>query len=538
MRKKLSLLLCLLALACLLCVSVHAEEPVVVEQTCTGIIQSGGFPEAPQSGLRLYASAQSADDTFAGAKAALKQGLETFQTEIDISKYQISTDKIKSVYEQVVNENPELFFVSGTFYYSYTSSQTVTSVRPYYQLDGKEIEPEELKEEQKTRINEQRGELEAVVNEIIAQVDSKWSALEKALFLHDYLATHAQYDTGSDAYTILTKGTGVCQAYTLAYRLLLNRVRIPSGTVSSESLNHIWNLLQINDSWYHVDVTWDDPINDRIGRVRHENFCTSDEKREKLVNEAMKNEENWTFKQDWVYSPAVSASSSFDSRYWTGVDSAFVPLNGNWYYLSYVSDGSFVLMQTKDPKEAGSQNKVIDAVWQDRVDGGYWIGLFSGLSRYQNALIYNTPDTIYCYDPENGEPQELHTLTDEERAVGDIYGSVVYGDELKYTLLENPSKNWTQLYTLELDPYKAVPEGGYAYSIQGGTLSLKRLDMQPSGCVIAAWYGADSRMLGAARMETQERTLSLPKTAVTVKLFAVSQTGSIPLCKAVELSAK
>lgn len=538
MRKKLSLLLCLLALACLLCVSVHAEEPVVVEQTCTGIIQSGGFPEAPQSGLRLYASAQSADDTFAEAKAALKQGLETFQTEIDISEYQISIDKIKSVYEQVVNENPELFFVSGTFYYSYTSSQTVTSVRPYYQLDGKEIEPEELKEEQKTRINEQRGELEAVVNEIIAQVDSKWSALEKALFLHDYLATHAQYDTGSDAYTILTKGTGVCQAYTLAYRLLLNRVRIPSGTVSSESLNHIWNLLQIDGNWYHVDVTWDDPTKDRIGRVRHENFCTSDEKREKLVNEAMKNEENWTFKQDWVYSPAVSASSRFDSSYWANVDSAFVPLNKNWYYLSYVSDGSFVLMQTKDPIEAGSRNKAIDAVWQDRVDGGYWIGLFSGLSRYQNALIYNTPDTIYRYDPENGKPQELHTLTDAERAVGDIYGSVVYGDELKYTLLENPSKNWTQLYSLKLDPYKAVPEGGYAYSIQGGTLSLKRLDMQPAGCVIAAWYGADSRMLGAARMETQERTLSLPKTAVTVKLFAVSQTGSIPLCKAVELSAK
>ena len=43
MRKKLSLMLCLLALACLLCVSVHAEEPVVVEQTCTGIIQSGGL---------------------------------------------------------------------------------------------------------------------------------------------------------------------------------------------------------------------------------------------------------------------------------------------------------------------------------------------------------------------------------------------------------------------------------------------------------------------------------------------------------------
>ena len=530
MRKKLSLLLCLLALACLLCVSVHAEEPVVVEQTCTGIIQSGGFPEAPQSGLRLYASAQSADDTLAEVKAALKQGLETFQTEIDISKYQISIGKIGSVYEQVVNENPELFFLSNRYGYYPTANQTVSSFLPYYEVDKTVVN--ELTDAQKARINQQSKELEAVVNEIKAQVDPGWSPLEKALFLHDYLATHAQYDTGSDAYTILIKGTGVCQAYTLAYRLLLNRVGIPSETVSSDSLDHIWNLLQIDGNWYHVDVTWDDPINDRIGRVRHVYFLLSD-------GAIKTTQEGAHFKKaDWEYSANVTTDTHFDKSYWANVDSAFVPLNGNWYYLSYVSDGSFVLMQTKDPKEAGSQNKVIDAVWQDRVDGGYWIGLFSGLSRYQNALIYNTPDTIYRYDPENGEPQELHTLTDEERAVGDIYGSVVYGDELKYTLLENPDENWTQLYTLKLDPYKAVPEGGYAYSIQGGTLSLKRLDMQPSGCVIAAWYDKDGRMLGAIRMETQALTLSLPKTAVTVKLFAVSQTGSIPLRKAVELSAK
>lgn len=534
MRKKLSLLLCLLALACLLCVSVHAEEPVIVEQTCTGIIQSGGFPEAPQSGLRLYASAQSADDTLAGAKAALKQGLETFQTEIDISEYQISIDKIESVFAQVVNENPELFFVDGDFYYSYyPSSGIVTGVQPYYLADKTKVN--ELTDAQKARINQQSKELEAVVNEIKAQVDPGWSPLEKALFLHDYLATHAQYDMRKeifDAYSILVKGTGVCQAYTLAYRLLLNRVGIPSETVSSDSLDHIWNLLQIDGNWYHVDVTWDDPINDRIGRVRHVYFLLSD-------GAIKTTQEGAHFKKaDWEYSANVTTGIHFDNSYWGNVNSAFVPLNGNWYYLSYVSDGSFVLMQTKDPKEAGSQNKVIDAVWQDRVDGGYWIGLFSGLSRYQNALIYNTPDTIYRYDPGNGEPQVLYTLTDKERAVGDIYGSVVYGDELKYTLLKNPDENWTRLYSLELDPYKAVPEGGYAYSIQSGTLSLKPLAAQPSGCVIAAWYGADSRMLGAARMETQEWTLSLPKTAVTVKLFAVSQTGSIPLCKAVELFAK
>ena len=76
MKRKWSVLLCLLTLVCLLCVSANAEEaPVIVEQTCTGIIQNGDFPEAPQPGLQMYASAQSADDALAEVKAALKQGL-------------------------------------------------------------------------------------------------------------------------------------------------------------------------------------------------------------------------------------------------------------------------------------------------------------------------------------------------------------------------------------------------------------------------------------------------------------------------------
>lgn len=536
MKKKLRLLLSLLALVCLLCVSVHAEEPVVAEQVCTGVIQNGGFPEAPQAGLRLYASAQSADDTLARVKAALKQGIETFQTEINISEYQIQKDSIGSIYEQVVNENPELFYAGNRYGYNLNANETVYKFFPYYKADEKEVN--QLTDAQKAQINEQRKELEAVVNDILAQVDSKWSPLEKALFLHDYLATHAQYDTGRDAYTILVKGTGVCQAYTLAYRLLLNRVNIPSGTVSSNNLNHIWNLVQIDGNWYHIDVTWDDPTKDRIGRVRHENFCTGDTKREKLVKEAMKNQEGWVFEQDWEYSPAVTVSSSFDSSYWAKVDSAYVPLNDNWYYLSYLSYGNSKLMRTEDPEKVGSQEKAIDAVWWTRSGGGFWPGLYSGLSRYQNTLIYNTPDTIYRYDPESGATEVLHTLTTEEQTVGDIYGSVMFGDVLNYTLLETPNEKWTQLYTLELDPYKAVQEGGYAYSIQGGKLSLKPLSAQPSGSVIAAWYDKDGRMLGAIRMETQALTVSLPEAAVTVKLFAVSQTGNIPLCKAAELSTK
>ena len=42
-------------------------------------------------------------------------------------------------------------------------------------------------------------------------------------------------------------------------------------------MNHIWNLIKIDGKWYHVDVTWDDPIMDKPGRVKHDNFLRSDD---------------------------------------------------------------------------------------------------------------------------------------------------------------------------------------------------------------------------------------------------------------------
>ena len=36
-------------------------------------------------------------------------------------------------------------------------------------------------------------------------------------------------------------------------------------------------MVKIDGQWYHVDVTWDDPVPDKPGRVSHENFLRSDD---------------------------------------------------------------------------------------------------------------------------------------------------------------------------------------------------------------------------------------------------------------------
>lgn len=87
----------------------------------------------------------------------------------------------------------------------------------------------------------------------------------------------------------------------------------------------------------------------------------------------------------------------------------------------------------------------------------------------------------------------LYTLTDEEKQIGDIYGSVVNGNLLQYVLLQRPSRPET-IYSIQISPYITVTEGGYAYYLKDGTLHLKRSGTE-TGSVIAAWYDGSGKLL-------------------------------------------
>ena len=59
----------------------------------------------------------------------------------------------------------------------------------------------------------------------------------------------------------------VCEGYAKACQYLLDSAGIENiivtGTATNnngETENHAWNYVKINDAWYALDVTWDDPI--------------------------------------------------------------------------------------------------------------------------------------------------------------------------------------------------------------------------------------------------------------------------------------
>lgn len=56
----------------------------------------------------------------------------------------------------------------------------------------------------------------------------------------------------------------VCSGYTDVIHLLLDMMKINNMKLHSISMDHDWNLVQLDGKWYHLDATWDDATGSNI----------------------------------------------------------------------------------------------------------------------------------------------------------------------------------------------------------------------------------------------------------------------------------
>ncbi len=106
-----------------------------------------------------------------------------------------------------------------------------------------------------------------------------------ALLAHDALIDRCCYnDTmyssteNHSAYGALINGNAVCEGYAEAYQLLMDIAGIECLYVEGDAEGrHGWNMILLEDEYYHVDVTWDDPVaEDGVQRLLHDYFLVDD----------------------------------------------------------------------------------------------------------------------------------------------------------------------------------------------------------------------------------------------------------------------
>ena len=206
------------------------EESVgeVWQAETAGILQKGDFLEAD---TRIQAFA--AGDTVENEKLeqAMAAALDRGERSVEVLEFRIPISE-EGFFSRFVNNHPQYFYLSGCRYW--ISGNYISRIEFDFTVE---------EEAKRTKMIE---EYEGNIRQILSNIQSSWSDLEKVLYINDYLASNCEYDTGLQkftAYDAVVGQSAVCQGYSLAFQDLMNRLGIDCELVSSVSINHAWNRI-------------------------------------------------------------------------------------------------------------------------------------------------------------------------------------------------------------------------------------------------------------------------------------------------------
>lgn len=124
--------------------------------------------------------------------------------------------------------------------------------------------------------NEDISYVEAAIDGIYNTIITEdMTVVDKIRAFHDYIINVTSYDEersqeiknnevvslkhpSNTAFGPLFTGKAICGGYTDVMALFLDKLGLKNYKVSSE--RHIWNIVEIDGKWLHLDLTWDDPV--------------------------------------------------------------------------------------------------------------------------------------------------------------------------------------------------------------------------------------------------------------------------------------
>lgn len=185
-----------------------------------------------------------------------------YRTErVNIEGVHMSESEIRRAINAFVFDNPQIFWLDNLFGYAYVGEDTM--VEFYSVISADECEKKYVV-------------LHSAVNRVLASLEEGMSEFDREKFVHDFVINNCIYkgtvSNISDgweyfsAYGPIVKGEAVCEGYAKSMQLLLNLSGIECMTIrgESEGVGHMWNVIKIDEEWYHLDSTWDDTTNGAI----------------------------------------------------------------------------------------------------------------------------------------------------------------------------------------------------------------------------------------------------------------------------------
>ncbi|GEN82441.1 exported protein [Sporosarcina luteola] len=369
---------------------------------------------------------------------------------------EVSYKEAGKVIQQVLRENPEVMYYNGANLWSdgrieFTYSASLSTVK----ANQKQLQ----------------SEVEKVLQAIIKPT---YTDFEKVKAIHDYIALNTAYDyenyqqgkISADSYTAygsLIKGIAVCDGYTKAAQLLMNRLGIENEYVEGYGNGeaHSWNLVKLDGQNYFMDITWDDPVPDTKGDVRYSYFL--------VTSKRLKQDHSWV-ESEWPVASSTKYAFFHDF-------SKSVETDGYYYFSNEADHGKLYRIA----KDGTGKQKVNDVHAPYFAIAGDWIYF----SNYSNGG--------YLFKMKI-DGSNLTKLNDRHVTALSIEGnSLHYKDETTSKFMEMTveavpikpsgdivasSKTWTVTFNTAIDPMSILPENVFVTKEAGKRISV-RLSSDP-----------------------------------------------------------
>ncbi len=180
--------------------------------------------------------------------------------------YSSDTNEFQIALNAYLSDHPEVFWLDDSSSYRYYEYDDSLDVELIFTQTGEEL-------------SQNKASLEAAVEKVAGDAPDIADDYEIELYLNDWFTENCSYNTDGgnkhSAYGALINGEAVCDGYSHAFQLLCNRLGVTCTVVEGTSEfnsdaedGHMWNCVKLGESWYHIDVTWNDSSNAECG-VEH-----------------------------------------------------------------------------------------------------------------------------------------------------------------------------------------------------------------------------------------------------------------------------
>ncbi len=174
---------------------------------------------------------------------------ELFQSQIGV----LDTGDVDKLFRCVMNDHPELFYVSGYSQIEHSRNEEVYRIEfeGSYTMDAAEIA---IRQEQ----------IALYAEECLAGISPEATDYEKVKYIYEYIIRHTEYrmdaPQNQNICSVFISRESVCQGYAKAMQYLLQELGVPCTLVIGEveGVGHAWNLVRLEGQYYYVDPTWGD----------------------------------------------------------------------------------------------------------------------------------------------------------------------------------------------------------------------------------------------------------------------------------------